>query len=173
MNELEALSLAIQREKEAHRYYSDAAAGAASESGRKMFSWLASEEMGHIRILEKQAEELKAKNTWLSEEGYCSYGDISHPIECSEFPSSAEVTGEPEADAPELEILKQAIGAERKATSYYAGLAGSTSDPNGRAMFEKLSRVEQGHLDLLEEEYDYLKKAKTPFTIHRFSLPPS
>ena len=47
MNELDALSLAIKREKEAHRYYGDAAARSTNKNGKKMFSWLASEEMGH------------------------------------------------------------------------------------------------------------------------------
>lgn len=172
MNELEALGLAIQREKEAHRYYSDAASKSTKESGRKMFSWLASEEIGHVKILEKQLEQVRSERGWLSEDAWCTYGDISHPIECSEFPASAEAKGEAGKDAPELEILKQAIQAERKASAFYSELAGSTSDPNGRSMFEKLSRVEQGHLDLLEEEHEWLSRSRDMFTIHRFKLPP-
>lgn len=50
MNELQALNLAIEREKGAHRRYSEAAAQATDEKGKRMFSWLASEEMGHVRI---------------------------------------------------------------------------------------------------------------------------
>lgn len=173
MNEQEALSLAIKREKEAHRYYSDAANKTTSESGKKMFSWLASEEMGHIKILEKQWEKVKEEGMWLSEEGYCSYGDISNPIECTEFPSASEAKGELKEDAPELEILKEAIAAERQATSFYADLAKNTSDPSGKAMLEKLSRVEQGHLDLLEEEHEWLRRSKEFFTVHRFTLPSS
>jgi hypothetical protein len=38
-------------------------------------------------------------------------------------------------------------------------------------MFEKLSKVEQGHLDLLEEEHEWLRRSKELFTIHRFTLP--
>ncbi len=172
MNELDALSLAIEREKEAQRYYSDAASKATSEAGRKMFSWLASEEEGHLKILEKQWEEIKDTGKWLSEEGWCTYGSISNPIECTEFPKASEVKGEIEKDAPELEILKKAIEDEKEATAYYADLAGNTTDPNGKAMLQKLSGVEQGHLDLLEEEYEYLRKSKEMFTIHRFTLPP-
>jgi len=173
MNEQEALSLAIKREREAHRYYSDAAAKTANESGRKMLSWLASEERGHINILEKQWEKVKENGTWLSEEGYCEYGDISHPIECTEFPSASEVKFKPAEDAPELDVLKQAIAAEREATSFYADLAKNISDPSGKAMFKNLSKVEQGHLDLLEEEYEWLRRSKEYFTVHRFTLPSS
>lgn len=170
MNELDALSLAIRREKEAHRYYTDAAAGSTNKNGKKMFSWLASEEAGHIKILEKQWEKAKQGSVWLSEEGWCTYGDIAHPIECTELPSSSEARGRLAEDAPELEVLKAAIEAEREAAAYYAALARSTSDLNGKDMFEKLSKVEQGHLDLLEEEYDWLSKSRSMFTIHRFSL---
>lgn len=173
MNEQEALSLAIKREKEAHQYYSDAADKATSEKGRKMYSWLASEEMGHVKILEKQWEQIKGGGIWLSEEGWCTYGDISNPIECSEFPSSSEAKGEHKVESSELEVLKDAIVAESQATSYYADLASNTADLNGKAMFEKLSKVEQGHLDLLEEEYQWLSRSKDMFTIHRFSLPAS
>ncbi|HEY48438.1 MAG TPA: ferritin family protein [Dehalococcoidia bacterium] len=172
MNELDALSLAVKREKEAHQYYSEAAARSTSETGRKMFSWLASEEEGHLKILEKQWEEIKGSGKWLSEAGWCTYGNISNPVECTEFPEASEAKGEPKPDAPELEILKKAIEDEREASAYYADLAKSTTDPNGKAMLEKLSKVEQGHLDLLEEEHQWLSKSKDMFTIHRFTLPP-
>jgi rubrerythrin len=170
MDAQEALALAIKREKEAHEYYSDAAAKSTNDNGRKMFSWLASEEQGHVQILERQFEKVKSGDAWLSEEGWCVYGDISHPIECSELPSSSEVKAELPEDAPEMDVLQQAIGAERTATEFYAETARNTPDENGRAMFEMLSKVEQGHLDLLEEEYEWLSKSKAMFTIHRFSL---
>ena len=173
MNEQEALSLAIKREREAHRYYSDAAAKTTSESGKNMFSWLASEEKGHIEILEKQWEQIKEDGTWLSEEGYCTYGDIQNPIDCTEFPATSEASGTKKDDMPELEILKGAIAAEKKATAFYSDVAKNTSDPSGKAMLEKLSKVEQGHLDLLEEEYEWLRRSKEYFTIHRFTLPSS
>ena len=171
MNELEALSLAITREREAHRFYSEAAAKTMNAAGKKMLAWLASEEEGHLKILEQQWEEIDSGGSWLAEDGYCTYGDISHPLECTEFPSSAEARGEVDENLPELEVLAKAIDAEREAVDYYAGLAKSTTDSNGRAMFEKLSRVEQGHLDLLEEEAQYLKHSRDMFTLHRFALP--
>jgi rubrerythrin len=173
MKEREALSIAIEREREAYRHYSEAAERTTSESGKKLFSWLASEERGHSKILEEQWEKVKEGGTWLSEEGYCSYGDISHPIECTEFPSASEVKAELKENAPEMEIIKEAIAAERQATAFYADLANNTDDPSGKAMFEKLSKVEQGHLDLLEEEYELLRRSNALFTIHRFTLPSS
>jgi len=173
MNELEALNLAIEREKEAHRRYSEAAARATDEKGKKMFSWLASEEMGHVRILEKERAAVKESGKWLAEEAWASGGELSQPIEHSEFPSLSEVKGELDTDAQELEILKVAIEAEKDAASFYAELAETVSDPNGKAMLRKLSEVEKGHRDLLEEEYEWLRRSRQFFPLHRFTLPSS
>jgi rubrerythrin len=173
MNELEALNLAIEREKEAHLRYSEAAERATDGKGKQMFSWLASEEMGHMRILEKERAAVEKSGKWLAEEAWASSGDLSQPIERAEFPSLSEVKGELKTDAPELEILKAAIEAEREAASFYAELAQNISDPNGKAMLNKLSAIETGHLNLLEEEYEWLRRSREFFTVHRFTLPSS
>jgi len=68
MNELEALNLAIERETGAHRFYSEATARFTDAKGRKMFSWLAREEMGHLSILGKECEAVKESGKWLSDE---------------------------------------------------------------------------------------------------------
>ena len=123
MNELEALNLALDREKEAYRYYSDAAAKSTSAASRKTLSWLASEEEGHIKILQKLCGELQSSGRWLSEDEWCACADISNPVQCSEFPPSTETKGELQEDTEELQILKHAINDEREATTFYADLA--------------------------------------------------
>ena len=170
MNELEALTLALEREHEANKNYSDAANKTTSASAKKTFSWLASEEQGHIKILEKLCGQLKESGKWLTEQEWCACGDISSPVQCSEFPSSSEARAEFAEDAAELDILRKAIEDERQAIKYYADLAEKTSDAGGKDMLNKLSAIEQGHLDLLEEEYEWLSKSKSMFTIHRFGL---
>lgn len=173
MNELEALNLAIEREKEAHRRYSEAAALTTDGKGKKMFSWLAREELGHVKILEKEREAVKQSGRWLAEEEWTSGDELTHPIERSEFPSLSEVKGEPTTDAPELEIIKEAIEAEKEAASFYAELAETVSDSSGKAMLTRLSEVEKGHRDLLEEEYEWLRRSREFFPLHRFTLPSS
>jgi rubrerythrin len=168
MNEMEALELALARERQAHKYYSEAAARSTHGASRRMFNWLASEEIGHMAILEKQCKQMRGGGTWLTEEGWKSCADLSNPVERSEFPALSELKAEPKPDLPELDILSQAIDAEREATSFYSDLADQVSHPDGKTMLEKLSRVEQGHLDLLEEEREWLKKSRVSFPLHRF-----
>ena len=145
MNELEALNLAIEREKGAHRLYSKAATSSTDAKAKEMFSWLASEEMGHLNILEKQRDSVKGSGKWLSQEKWASGGEISMPIDRSEFPSLSEVKGSLKTDAPELQVLKEAIDGEKESASFYADITEATSDPNGMAMLKKLSEVERGH----------------------------
>ncbi len=170
MNELEALTLALEREHEANKYYSDAADKTTSASAKKTFSWLASEEQGHIKILDKLCGQLKESGKWLTEQEWCACGDIASPVQCSEFPSSSEAKAEFAENATELDIIRKAIEDEREAAKYYADLAEKTSDAGGKDMLNKLSAIEQGHLDLLEEEYEWLSKSKAMFTIHRFGI---
>lgn len=169
---VDALNLAIEREKGAYSFYSEAAERSTDAAGKKMFAWLASEEQGHIKLLERQCTAVK-EGKWLPEEEAAAGCNLSKPIQSSEFPSISEVEGSPSTAAPEMEILSKAMAAEKEASAFYAEVAEGVSDPNGKAMLQKLSQIEKGHLELLEEEYEFLRRSKPLFTIHRFTLPPS
>ncbi|MFP3974801.1 MAG: ferritin family protein [Chloroflexota bacterium] len=171
MNEMEALNLALEREQGAQRFYSDAAEKTSSTEGKRMFSWLASEEAGHSRLLEKEIAALQQDGKWLSAEEAESSEEMSEPIQRSELPSESEVKGEVQAQSSELEILEEAVNSEQEAAKFYAEAARATSDPNGKAILERLTKIEEGHQLLLEEEYDWIRKSKKIFPLHRFSLP--
>jgi rubrerythrin len=57
----------------------------------------------------------------------------------------------------DLSALRVAYLIEKDAVDFYTRAASRTTDPNGRRMFLDLVRMEQGHLDLLEGEYDFLR----------------
>lgn len=168
---LDALRLGIEREKGAHKFYSDAAARMTSEASKNMFNWLAKEEQGHIRVLEKARQAIQNNKAWLGEQEYRDSGDLSQPVEKSEFPKLAETKAEVKEDVPEMEILSRAIADERDAMYFYTELGEGISDPEGKKMMKSLAAIEKGHLELLEEEYEWLRRAKQTFTIHRFKLP--
>ncbi len=56
---IEAILLAIPREREANEYYTNAYNGATSEASRKMYSYLAEQEKLHETTLRKRLEELQ------------------------------------------------------------------------------------------------------------------
>jgi rubrerythrin len=57
----------------------------------------------------------------------------------------------------ELSALRMAYLIEKDAVDFYTHAADQTSDVNGRRMFLDLVKMEQGHLDLLEGEYSFLR----------------
>lgn len=56
---IEAILLAIPREREANEYYANAYSGATSEASRKMYSYLAEQEKLHEATLRKRLGELE------------------------------------------------------------------------------------------------------------------
>ena len=56
---IEAILLAIHREREAHEYYANAYREATSEASRKMYSYLAEQETLHETTLRKRLDELQ------------------------------------------------------------------------------------------------------------------
>ncbi len=65
---LEELFLfAIEREREAQRMYTQAAAVATDESGRRTFAYLADFERGHEILLQGELEEYKRNRDWYSD----------------------------------------------------------------------------------------------------------
>jgi rubrerythrin len=167
---LHALNLGIEREKGAQKFYFEAVSRVRNESSKKMFAWLANEELGHAKTLEKARAAVQKKKKWPSVDEYSSSGDISEPLSRTEFPKLSESKGAIKEDIPEMEILSKAIADERDAMSFYAEVAEGVSDPEGKKMLQTLSAIEKGHLELLEEEYEWLRRSKETFTIHRFEL---
>ncbi len=171
VTEVDALRLAIEKERGAHQYYSDAAKRATSEASKKMFLWLADEEKGHLQLLESQCAAVEQNGEWFAEDKAPAGCKLSTPIERSEFPNLSETKDEPKPEAPEMDILSRAIADERDAAQSYADMAEAVSDPRGKEMLRKLSQIEHGHLALLEEEYEFIRRSKPMFPIHRFTLP--
>lgn len=169
MEALEALNTALQREQQGQRFYREAASRTTNEKGKKLFQWLAEEETGHIKLLEQSIAYMKDNAAWSTQDMWGVGKHVTEPVKSSEFPSKADIMGNLSESSPELEILKKAIQAEKEDAHFYTELANSVADPDGKKMIEKLAHVEKGHVELLEEEYEWIHHSKDLFTLHRFS----
>jgi rubrerythrin len=165
MDALEVLSLAMEREKGAQKFYREAARAVADQKAKNMFSWLAREERGHLRKLGLERKHLASTGEWRPRRRF-----TSKPLRKGDFPPLSEVAGEVKPNATELEALRKGIQAEKDSVELYARAAQETSDPGGRAMFKRLAKEERGHQGLLEAEYRWIRLSGAYFTLHRFSL---
>lgn len=65
MDAIDALKLAIERERGANRFYREAAAMTEDANGRRTFRWLAKEELRHLAKLRQQLRSVLDDNKWL------------------------------------------------------------------------------------------------------------
>lgn len=161
---VDALKLAIERERGANKFYLKAVEMTENPDGKRMFKWLAKEELRHLAKLRQQLKSVLDNNKWLE------WRRVTAPIERSEFPSIPEAIGVVKVDASERDALRQAIDSERVAIALYKEAEDSTPDLRGKAIFQALAREEEGHLELLEEELEWITKSHKYFTLHRFAL---
>jgi len=161
---VEALKLAIERERGANKFYRKAADMTQDANGKRTFAWLAKEELRHTAKLRQQLKSVLDNNKWLQ------WRRATAPIERAEFPSLSEATGPVKVGAAERDALRQAIESEREAIAFYQEAEDSTPDLHGKTMFKALAREEEGHLALLEEELEWITQSRKYFTLHRFAL---
>lgn len=167
---LSVVELAIEREKGGHIFYTKAADTTQATDGKRMFNWLAQEELGHLKHLEEVRQNLIKTGKFPPKKSGIAPG-ISEPLDKKAFPWSSEAVGEPKTDTKELEALRIGINAEKEDIAFYSKAATEATDIEAKEMFNRLVAVEKGHQELLEEEYDWLRKSKIYFTLHRFNLP--
>jgi len=164
MKAVDALKLAVERERGANKFYHQAADVAEDPDGKRMFNWLAKEEARHLVKLGQQLKSVLNNNKWLE------WKRATAPIDKTEFPSPSEARGTISASVGERDALRQAIKSEQEAIAFYKEAEDSTPDLRGKAMFKSLAREEEGHLALLEEELQWITKSRKYFTLHRFSI---
>jgi rubrerythrin len=164
MNTVDALKLAIERERGASKFYVRAAGMTSDPDGDKMFKWLARQEARHLAGLRQQLKSVQESDRWLE------WRRRADPLDRSEFPSASEASGAVTAGAGEKEALRSAIKAEQEAIAFYKEAEDTTPDLRGKSMFKRLAWEEEGHLALLEEELEWLTKSRKYFTVHQFDL---
>lgn len=164
MGAIDALKLAIERERGANRHYRQAADMAKDSDGKRMFGWLAKEEARHLAKLRQQLKSVLDNDRWLE------WKRASAPLARREFPSPSEASGTIDISVGERDALRHAIESEQESVAFYKEAVDSTPDLHGKTMFKSLAREEEGHLALLEEELDWIIKSRKYFTIHRFAL---
>ena len=163
---LQALDMAMEREKGGNRFYLEAADKTADSKGKRMFQWLAKEELKHLQWVEQQRQALIQGKKWQKVTG------LDEPlIKKSDFPQPAESAGTVKPNTGELEALSLGIKAEKDSIALYTKAGQDTVDAEGKAMFTRLVQEEKVHLDILEEEYEWLRQSSGYFTLHRFQLP--
>ncbi len=142
--DLKAIRVAIQAEKEASQAYAKAAKHTKNPKGRDMFEQLSEFEMNHFQKLTGLLNSLQEKREWVL------YGGTSLKKRATSFKIEKPKGQEQLTD---MDALKIAIREEKKALGYYRSLAELTRDPRGKDMYKRLADEESLHEKLLNDQY--------------------
>ena len=165
---IQALEIAIEREKEAQQFYHEAADGTKDSNGKKMLQWLAKEEEWHQAGLEKQLKSLMSNNAWGEWEEEHAPISIDEVERTAETAHTREATSYEHITVGEVSALRTGMRAEKKAMDYYKRFGEATTDAKGKRVFESLVKQEEGHLNVLKAAAKLVTKHKRYPMLPRF-----
>ena len=142
--DLKAVRVAIEAEKEAFQAYSKAAKRTKNPKGKDMFQQLSEFEMNHYQRLTGLLKSLQEKREWVLYEG-TSLKKKAIPLKIEKPKGNEQLT--------DMDALKVAIREEKKALAYYRSMAELTRDPRGKDMYKRLADEESLHEKLLNDQY--------------------
>lgn len=142
--DVEAIKVAMEAEKNAYQNYSRAAKQTKNPKGRDMLQQLSEFEMNHYQKLKDLLKSLQEKGEWILYEGTT--------LKRKKIPLKAQKPKGQE-QLSDMDALKIAIREEKKAQTYYRSMADLTKDPRGRDMYKRLAGEEDLHEKLLNDQY--------------------
>ncbi len=142
---LDAITRAMEIEKETFDYYTKAEQKTFDPGGKRIFRWLARTEEEHYLKLSEIYGSLEESGRWVF------YGGSTIALD-AEAPGDREIgfyTGD-------LEALEIAMDIEKKGIDYFDALVRQTEDPDGKKMLMRLLEEEREHLRVISDKYKQL-----------------
>ena len=142
--DMAAVRVAMEAEKDAYQSYSKAAKKTKNPKGREMLQQLSEFEMNHYRRLKDLLKSLQEKGEWILYEG-TSIKKRAVSLKMQKPKGEEQLS--------DMDALKMAVREEKKAQAYYQSMAELTQDPRGRDMYKRLASEEALHEKLLNDQY--------------------
>ncbi len=148
----EVIRAAMEVEKNGHRFYSIMAERAQSDMAREIFSWLAQDEVQHLKTLEALVPKYVEGAFWDNEEEFLPYLQRFRDKEI--FPSQERLEAALRESDPDIRALDLAIEAEVRFAEYFHKAAEAARSSEGREAFRWLAKEEDRHASVLRERKD-------------------
>lgn len=152
----EVIRAAMEVEKNGHRFYSSMVEKAKSELAREIFSWLAQDEVQHLKTLEKLVPLYQDGSFWEDEEQFLPY--LRRFSDQQVFPSPERVEQVLKNEESDLQALDLAIEAEEKFAEYFHMAASQARTDEGKQAFFWLAGEEDRHAAVLKERKEKILK---------------
>ena len=147
---LEALTTGIQNEVASYVFYVTAAKRDIAAEFKEILERLAREEREHFQILERQYDSLVRSEKWISTADILKQKGLP---EIGEDMSSQhkELLNQIAAADSMQSLLETALRLEEDAADLYANAAAKADSPEGKNMFQRLVKFEEGHQRTIKE----------------------
>lgn len=150
--DIKAVEVAMEAEKDAFQTYLKAARQTKNPKGKDMFQQLSEFEMNHYQKLKALLKSLREKGEWILYEG-TNLKEKKIPLKTEKPKGQEQLT--------DMDALKIATREEKKAQAYYRSMAELTKDPRGKDMYKRLASEEELHEKLLNDQYYSLHNTGT------------
>ncbi len=153
----EVIRAAMEVEKNGHRFYAKMAEKAKNPLAKDIFSWLAQDEIQHLRTLEDLVPQYEEGSFWENEEEFLPY--LTRFRDREIFPSAERLEEVLRSDESDFQALDLAIEAEEKFAEYFHKAAQNARSEEGKKAFSWLAGEEDRHASALKERKARLSKA--------------
>jgi rubrerythrin len=156
----QAMKTAIEMEKSGHQFFAEASRNVRHEVGRRLFSRLAAEEVGHLQAFEKIFSEVSGGIEWKD----AIRG--AKPSKRVPYFDEARKQFKAEDLSVELDYLKKALDLERDAIKFFEQAVADADTPEAGEIFGRILEEEKGHYDLIQAEIDSINGSGFWFDVH-------
>jgi rubrerythrin len=152
----EVIRAAMEVEKNGYRFYSTVAEKAHNPIAREIFTWLAQDEVSHLKALENLVPLYQEGAFWEDEESFLPY--LRHFSEQEIFPSAERLHALLESESFDLRALDLAIEAEERFADYFHKAAENARTADGKTAFAWLAEEEERHASQLRARRERIQQ---------------
>jgi rubrerythrin len=167
---MKVLKDAMELERRGHAFYLQAAEATKAPRGKSTFLTLARDELDHLKYLDEAFRSVLRDGTVPSMPAPV-YAAPSAPMKRPDvFASPKDAAKEIKVTAGERDALKRGMEAEEDSIALYSQALALAETEGEKHLFGSLVAVEQGHLTILQGEYDYVNQTGFWMGTQEFSM---
>lgn len=145
----EVVRAAKEVEKNGHRFYSTMSEKASDPTLKELFTWLAQDEVEHLRRLNQLEAQYQDGAFVENEEEFLPY--LSQFSDAKIFPDAEQLEAVLKTDTADVQALDLAIEAEEKFAEYFLKASSLALTDDGKEAFSWLAGEEVRHAAVLKE----------------------
>lgn len=146
----EAIKKAIKLEIDGKAFFNHAADVTRQDKGKKMFQWLANEEVKHLETFGKLFTQILKTDDWKQ---YVNEAQLQHSGQ-SPLIAKLKESMKREQGKGEIDAIRIGMELEQNAISFFQEAAAQSDDVNATKIFREIAEEEKFHFDMLQAQYD-------------------